>query len=195
MHPAYHWTPELEALVISAGTAAGFHLVGVAGVVSGDGDLDGVRFSAWVQAGRAGEMEYLKRRDEAGAFLRSGLHVAFPWARSVIFCALNYNSDAPASLDPAPINRGWIGRYAWSGRAADAAGGETEGACSPPSDQQSELLPSDYHDQLLGRLRLLETRLRAEIVCETRCYVDTGRYSSARLPLGPELGGLGRTHV
>jgi epoxyqueuosine reductase len=192
MYPAYHWTPELEALVISAGAAAGFHLVGVAGVVSGDGDLNGVRFSAWVEAGRAGEMEYLKRRDEAGAFLRSGLHVAFPWARSVIFCALNYNSDAPGSLDPAPANRGWIGRYAWSGRATDDAGGATEGPVSPPSDQKSELLPSDYHDQLLGRLRLLETRLRAEIICETRCYVDTGPILERAFAARAGIGWIGK---
>ena len=53
---------------------------------------DAHRFAAWVDAGRAGEMEYLKRRDEAGTLVRSALQVAMPWARSVVVCALNYNA-------------------------------------------------------------------------------------------------------
>ena len=107
-------------------------------------------------------MEYLKRRDEHGVLLRSGVQVAMPWARSVIVCALNYNAPAPLSTDTVPPGTGWIARYAWSGQAAST------------NAATDELIPTDYHDQLLGRLRQVETALHQRIPCETRCYVDTG---------------------
>jgi len=140
--------------------AAGFDLAGIAdvpGAESVDASENDRRFTAWVAAGRAGEMEYLKRADEAGGLLRGDLRRAMPWARSVIVCALNYNVEAPRSIDPAPATAGWIARYAWSGREA-AEGG------------------SDYHDVLLPKLRVVEDELKQRFGegCETRCYVDTG---------------------
>jgi epoxyqueuosine reductase len=122
--------------------------------------LDAERFSAWVAAGRAGEMEYLKRRDEQGVLLRSGVQVAMPWARSVIVCALNYNAKGPRSIEAAPNDAGWIAKYAWSGR--------------DPGADSSELIPTDYHDELLHRLRKVESALKQRLPCEARCYVDTG---------------------
>jgi epoxyqueuosine reductase len=112
------------------------------------------RFSEWVEAGRAGEMEYLKRRDETGALLRSSVRIVFPWARSVIVCAVSYNADQPRSTDPAPAGAGWIARYAWSSK-----GGR----------------PSDYHKVLLRRLERLRDRLAEQTgPFESRCFVDTG---------------------
>jgi len=108
----------------------------------------------------------LKRRDEHGVLLRSGVQVAIPWAKSVIVCALNYNASGPLSINPAPPNTGWIARYAWSGHAVSAE--------KIASEEPEELLPTDYHDQLLGRLRQIESALHARFGCETRCYVDTG---------------------
>jgi len=138
--------------------AAGFDLAGIAtvpaetSVEAGQNDL---RFTEWIAAGHAGEMEYLKRANEAGELLRGDLRRAMPWAKSVIVCALNYNADRPRSIEPAPATAGWIARYAWSGR-------ETKG--------------SDYHDVLLPRLRAVESELKQRFndACETRCYVDTG---------------------
>src|SRR5471030_614017 len=96
----------------------GFALCGVASVPEAE-SAEAVeaeqRFAEWVQAGRAGEMEYLKRADEEGEFLRGGLRRAIPWARSVVVCAVNYNTEAPRSIDPAASDEGWIARYAWSG--------------------------------------------------------------------------------
>src|ERR1700758_2252964 len=114
MHRAACWTPELEAVIHSQAQAAGFHLSAVAS--ADPSPTDSARFADWVAAGRAGEMEYLKRRDAAGALLRSSLATAIPWAQSILVCALNYNADAPRSLDPAPTDTGWIARYAWSGK-------------------------------------------------------------------------------
>lgn len=113
----------------------------------------------FVDLGYAGEMDYLKRRDDAGRLLRSSLRIAIPWARSVIVCAANYNSDQPRSVDPALPEAAWIARYAWSGFAAP----------------DGSLLPSDYHKILLKRLKQVESRLKDSVgKFQSHCYVDTG---------------------
>ncbi len=165
------WTLELQQWLRERAAEAGFDTAGVAPVDAADSgndaaQLDAERFAAWVAAGRAGEMEYLKRRDDQGVLLRSGVQVAMPWARSVIVCGLNYNVSAPLSIDSAPPNTGWIARYAWSGHTAEK---DTAADRDP-----NELIPTDYHDQLLNRLRQLEAELHQRFPCETRCYVDTG---------------------
>ena len=171
------WTAELGRWIQEQAVQAGFDAAGIAPVAAPESDeslLNAERFSDWVAAGRAGEMEYLKRRDEQGVLLRSGVQVAMPWARSVIVCALNYNGAGPRSIEAAPSDTGWIARYAWSGRAAVAG--------------SSDLIPTDYHDELLQRLRQIESALQARLACETRCYVDTGplveRTAAARAGVG-----------
>jgi epoxyqueuosine reductase len=185
------WTPELEQWLRERAAEAGFDTAGVAPVDSPDApadsgnsttQLDAERFAAWVAAGRAGEMEYLKRRDEHGVLLRSGVQVAMPWARSVIVCALNYNAAGPLSIDSAPSGTGWIARYAWSGQTA-------------PVDKNTitdELVPTDYHDQLLGRLRQVEAAVRERFPCETRCYVDTGPLVERAMAARAGVGWIGK---
>jgi epoxyqueuosine reductase len=171
------WTPELRSWLDESARAAGFDAVGLAEVRnSGELPADAERFSAWVGAGYAGEMEYLKRRNEDGTLVRSSLRAAIPWARSVVVCALNYNADAPRSIDPAPPETGWIGRYAWSGRAQE------DGTC----------VPTDYHDELLGRLRRIEAGLQARSACTTRCYVDTGPLVERSLAAQAGVGWIGK---
>jgi epoxyqueuosine reductase len=140
--------------------ASGFDLAGVTSVSEPASTVaceDDRRYAQWIDAGRAGEMEYLKRADELGGYIRGDLHRAMPWARSVIVCAVNYNAHAPRSIEPADPKTGWIARYAWSGREDSHAG-------------------SDYHDVLLPKLRVIEAELKQRFgeACETRCYVDTG---------------------
>src|SRR5690242_9131268 len=157
---------------------AGFDIAGIAAAssTSQQGIVDAERFAEWVDGGRAGEMEYLKRRNEQGVLLRSGVEIAMPWARSVVVCAVNYYADAPRSIDPAEPGTGWIARYAWSGRATVDDAGEVR------------LEPSDYHDEMLSRLRRVETALRERYSCETKCYVDTGplveRVAAAKAGIG-----------
>jgi epoxyqueuosine reductase len=175
------WTPELEAWVQMKAAEAGFDTAGVAavtGAASGAERLDSERFAAWVDAERAGEMEYLKRRDEQGVLLRSAVRIAMPWARSVIVCALNYNAAAPYSVEATDRGTGWIARYAWSGREA-GKGLET-------------LLPTDYHDELLERLRRIESALLGRYPCETRCYVDTGPLVERSAALRAGVGWIGK---
>src|SRR5512140_3749483 len=103
---------QLATWLKSAADKLGFDLAGVAGV----GEFPELAaFPDWIAAGHAGEMKYLEARNEAGELKRSALAHAAPWARSVIVCALNYNSAAPLSTDPAPAGSAWISRYAWGG--------------------------------------------------------------------------------
>ncbi len=170
-HPPAQWTPDLLRSIDQIATAIGFDTTGVAPTEDPSESQDAHRFTDWVEAGRAGEMEWLKRRDESGTLLRSAVQVAIPWARSVIVCAINYNAAAPKSIDPADPATGWIGRYAWSGRPAG-----------------DDLLPVDYHDDLLARLRTVEAHLQTIAPVQTRCYVDTGplieRAAAAKAGIG-----------
>ena len=176
---AVEWTPELVAWMRGQALEAGFDAAGVAPVPeagSTEQEREALRFSSWVEAGRAGEMEYLKRRGEDGILLRSSVQVAMPWARSVIVCALNYNAPEPRSIDSAPAQTGWIARYAWSGRVLD----------------DGKTVPTDYHDELLGRLRRLEAALKERAPIETRCYVDTGPLVERSAAALSGLGWIGK---
>jgi epoxyqueuosine reductase len=139
----------------------GFDLAGIAALDEQGRDDSSQYLEQWIAAGHAGEMDYLKRRNEDGALLRSQVQAAIPWARSVIVCAASYNAPGPLSIDPAPATTGWIARYAWAGKSDPATG---------------ELRPSDYHDTLLARLGALEVTLHSRIdeAFESRSYVDTG---------------------
>lgn len=153
------WTQKLQEWVKEQARVAGFDLAGVSHVPEPD-SADALeaerRFNEWVAAGHSGEMEWLKRSDGSGAMLRGELRRAIPWARSVVVCAVNYNAEAPKSVDASPANAGWIARYAWSGQRDSAKG-------------------ADYHDVLLPQLKQVEVAIRDRFPgCETRSYVDTG---------------------
>ena len=100
----------LFRFVQDAATEAGFEHAGVA--PASDPEMRELEyFSDWVDAGYAGEMEYLKRRSDSGEYKRSSLEQALPWAKSVVVVAMNYNPPAPKSTEPAagrslPMNLG-----------------------------------------------------------------------------------------
>jgi epoxyqueuosine reductase len=144
---------EITATVARAAKHAGFELAGVAPVENSP-ELE--YFPGWIAEGRAGEMKYLEARDKQGRLKRASLVHAAPWARSVVVCAINYNTAQPYSTEVQTQSaenreRGWISRYAWS--------------------QQ------DYHDSVMQRLRRVEAAVRNAAASDdvvTRCYVDTG---------------------
>lgn len=160
---------QIPAIVKQAAQESGFDLAGVAPVTDAP---ELAHFAPWIEAGRAGEMHYMKARDEQGRLKRGALRNAAPWARSVIVCALNYNTSQPYSTQVNHPERGWISRYAW-GR-------------------------EDYHEAVMRRLRRVEEALyrtcedqsrllirksatetppatsEAVPALQTRCYVDTG---------------------
>jgi epoxyqueuosine reductase len=195
---AIAWTPELQQWLRERAIEAGFDTAGVAPVDEADsgnlaGNLDAGRFAAWIAAGRAGEMDYLKRRDEQGLLVRSAVHIAIPWARSVIVCALNYNASAPLSIDNPPPGAGWVARYAWSGQAANpAANPDTNPAANDNPNTTNQLIPTDYHDQLLRRLHHVEAALQQRLPCETRCYVDTGPIVERTVAAKAGVGWIGK---
>jgi epoxyqueuosine reductase len=181
------WTRDLAEWIRQQAIAAGFDRAGVAAIpgrVGSEGDVDAQRFAAWIESGRAGEMDYLKRRDEAGVLLRSGVQVAIPWARSVVVCAMNYNAGGPRSIDATPDEAGWIGRYAWSGRSREAS--------IEAESEANELAPTDYHDELLVRLRRMEVALHERVMCESRCYVDTGPLVERTVAAQAGIGWIGK---
>ena len=138
---------EISACIRTAARDAGFDLSGIAPVR----DFAELRhFPAWIASGHAGEMTYLEARDQNGALKRASLTAAVPWARSVVVCAINYNTAPPYSTEFHASDRGWISRYAWTRQ--------------------------DYHDAVLQRLRIVEDRMRVALPqpFQTRCYVDTG---------------------
>ncbi len=112
----------------------------------------------------------MEARDEAGELKRAALARVAPWARSVIVCAINYNTAQAYSTQITDKTRGWISRYAWS--------------------------REDYHDAVLRRLRQVEAGLNSLVHSQqnsmrssmddlggapptaarlqTRAYVDTG---------------------
>jgi epoxyqueuosine reductase len=141
-------TGDLSARIKRAAEGAGFDLCGVA---SATGARDLEHFPKWIAAGRAGEMKYMQARDDQGELKRASLARVAPWARSVIVCAINYNTDHPYSTEVHNPDRGWISRYAWS--------------------------EEDYHEAVLRRLKQVENALQeaaglTDLI--TRSYVDTG---------------------
>jgi epoxyqueuosine reductase len=134
------------ARTIELARAAGFDLCGIAPAAEFP---ELAHLGEWLERGHAGEMRYLhdqRRRSPAQAM---------QGARSVIVCALHYNTALPASIDAAaPAStpsgpRGWISRYAWG---------------------------DDYHEVLGEKLEALVRNLRGEFrePFEARAYVDTG---------------------
>jgi epoxyqueuosine reductase len=136
------------------------------GVVSAGKFPELERTEEWLARGFAGEMKYLsdpRRRSGAGAF---------PGIRSVIVCALNYNTDLPKSTDVPHLSkddepRGWISRYAWG---------------------------DDYHEVLKERLNDLTVVLREHFVepFDARVYADTGPLHERIFAKYAGLGWLGK---
>jgi epoxyqueuosine reductase len=137
---------EITAQIKSFALEAGFDVAGIAPVRDFP-ELE--HFPVWVAAGHAGEMKYLEARDEFGKLKRSSLQTVAPWARSVIVCAINYNTVQPYSTQFTEPERGWISRYAWGGE--------------------------DYHGSVMRRLSEVEAKvLEMAPETQTRRYVDTG---------------------
>ena len=139
--------PKAETAWISErGRALGFDGCGVAPAEKFP-ELE--HFSDWLDRGYAGEMKYLQDPR------RLDPRVPMPGVRSLIVCALNYNSglpystDAESNQDSIGTPRGWISRYAWG---------------------------DDYHEVLWTKLNALAAEMRGHFSqpFEVRAYADTG---------------------
>jgi epoxyqueuosine reductase len=142
----------------------------MAGVARADKFPELAMQQEWLARGYAGEMKYLSDAR------RSDPQTALPGIRSVIVCALTYNTERPrtapawAGLDHTTETsgpRGWISRYAWG---------------------------DDYHDVLREKLQLLLDGLRERYLqpFEARIYADTGPINERVLAKHAGLGWLGK---
>jgi epoxyqueuosine reductase len=149
--------------IVERACALGLSLCGVAPL---ERFPEHAEFEAWLERGYGGAMGYLadqKRRNPAQVLAG---------ARSVIVCALNYNTAHPYSGEAAVAEtggeaRGWISRYAW-GR--------------------------DYHEVLWERLNALAEALKERFPepHESRAYADTGPIAERLFAKYAGLGWLGK---
>ena len=122
----------------SAAYSLGFDFVGIAPIgATPESDF----YPEWLDRGYAGEMSYLHRQKAS----RMDPATLLPGLRSVIVCAVNYNTEHPgAAYDRL---RAWISRYAWG---------------------------DDYHDVLHNKLNELARWIESHSYSKSRTYVDTG---------------------
>jgi epoxyqueuosine reductase len=178
------WTREqARALALEAGFAE----AGLVALPHANEERDAARFEEWVRAGRPGTMRYLERTElaqegEAARLLRSRAEIPFPWARSVLVCMENYNSQQPRSTEAAAEGAGWIARYAWTGRMETGK-----------VDASGTRRPTDNHKVLLKRMKALEARLHESLGgFEARCFVDTGPVVERALATAAGVGWTGK---
>jgi len=126
------------------------------------------RFREWLDRGYAGEMKYLHdpRRLDPRRVMTD--------LRSVIVCALNYNTAHPHSTEMAGTTQspdspaqGWISRYAWG---------------------------TDYHEVMWHKLRELIATLQEKFPepFAARAYADTGPVAERLFAKHAGLGWLGK---
>jgi epoxyqueuosine reductase len=149
--------------IAERGKALGFDLCGVVRAATFPELL---QTEEWLARGYAGEMKYLSDAR------RSNPESAMPGLRSVIVCALNYNTGQAKSIDVASEShsdepRGWISRYAWG---------------------------DDYHEVMRRKLDELAAALREHFdeSFEARVYADTGPLQERVFAKYAGLGWLGK---
>src|ERR1700683_328440 len=156
----------VKAIVKRAADEAGFDLAGVAPAADA-AELQ--HFPKWIAAGHAGEMKYMAALDDRGDLKRGSLDRVAPWARSVVVCAIHYNTANPYSTQEHEPGRGWISRYAWSREdyhdAVRRRLKRVEAALHQAMPQQAALHRAVQHQDLPAEL---------QPALITRSYVDTG---------------------
>jgi epoxyqueuosine reductase len=157
--------PSDSSWVVDRAKALGFDLCGV---VRPQQFPELERFREWIKRGYAGEMAYLHdpRRADPSQLM--------PNMRSVIVCALNYNTAHPYSTEAAGLAqtlhdppRGWISRYAWG---------------------------DDYHEVMWRKLNALAEALKERFAQPfgARAYADTGPIAERVFAKYAGLGWLGK---
>ena len=133
---------EITDNIKKEGYKIGFDLVGIAPVA----DYPESQFyKKWLSKGFEATMSYMSKNPERRVDVRN----IMPNARSVISCAVNYNSDYPYSISQKNTKKAWIARYAWG---------------------------DDYHKVINVKLNKLKSFIEENISDDinSRVYVDTG---------------------
>jgi epoxyqueuosine reductase len=149
--------------IVAKAIDLGFDLCGVVPV---EALADRGNLEEWLERGYAGEMRYLHdpRRVDVTRVL--------PDAKSVVVCALNYNTENPPSTEAAAEAgrrepRAWVSRYAWG---------------------------DDYHAVVGEKLESLLGAMRGYFdgPFQARAYVDTGPVSERLVAQKAGLGWLAK---
>jgi epoxyqueuosine reductase len=152
--------PVTSASIKERARAAGFDLCGVAPAESFP-ELQALR--GWLDAGYAGEMQYLHK----SADRRLDVRAVLPSARSVVVLGTVYNTDRPYSNEEEDPARAGIARYAWG--------------------DDYHVVIQQRMDELLGWLRS-----SAGSGFEGRSYVDTGPVQERVYARYAGLGWIGK---
>jgi len=172
---------EQTCWVINQAQALGFDLCGVAPV----GDSEELQFlPEWLARGYGGEMDYL------GDARRRSPERVLAGARSLIVCALNYNTplpystEVPAGLEVRENKQGTVHICPESGatgrriplRPGEESSTQHPAALGPRGWISRYAWGDDYHDVVRGKLEALLEALRNQLgqPFEARAYVDTG---------------------
>lgn len=133
---------ELTDSIKSEALALGFDLVGISPAGSFP---ENQSYKEWLSKGYAGRMKYMERNP----WRREDVRRIISDAKSVISCALNYNTDYPYSIRETDKTKGWVARYAWG---------------------------DDYHDIMDNKLGLLNSFISEKISpgAVSLHYADTG---------------------
>lgn len=116
----------------------------------------------WLHQGFHGEMGWMER----GLEKRLDPKEIFPDAKSVITCALNYNTDHPYSTECRDPEKGWIARYAWG---------------------------EDYHQVMDGMLKNLSKAICSKVPGTLlQSYVDTGPVMERVFAKNSGIGWIGK---
>lgn len=133
---------EITNSIKQEGYKIGFDLIGIAPVA----DYPESQFyKKWLNKGYEATMNYMSKNSDR----REDVRNVMPNAKSVISCALNYNSDYPYSVSQSNSKKGWIARYAWG---------------------------DDYHEVINLKLNKLKRFIEKNIDggIDSLIYVDTG---------------------
>jgi epoxyqueuosine reductase len=150
--------------IIGKAKEFGFDLCGVAPAA---GLADSVQWKEWLERGYAGQMRYMHdpRRTDPLQVL--------PDAKSLIVCALSYNTAQPLSTEAHASSsvgeqpRGWISRYAW--------GDDYHGIVGTKLEQVVKALPEHFGGGFAAR-----------------AYVDTGPIAERVAARNAGLGWLAK---